>query len=59
VNYVADHYNGFQADVSYYGEAQFPHTYGPAVTFKPSAYPPPQPAYPPPRPAYPPPSPYH
>ncbi|KAK3864963.1 hypothetical protein Pcinc_029395 [Petrolisthes cinctipes] len=36
VKYVADHYNGYQANVEYYGEAQYPHQYGPAVTFKPS-----------------------
>ncbi|KAK3864962.1 hypothetical protein Pcinc_029394 [Petrolisthes cinctipes] len=47
VNYVADHYNGFQAQVSYKGEAQYPHEYGPAVTFKPQYQPSynPQPSY--------------
>ncbi|XP_066979042.1 cuticle protein 18.6-like [Macrobrachium rosenbergii] len=49
VNYVADHYNGYQAEVSYYGEAQYPHEYGPPITFKPQAYPEPvykpQPVY--------------
>ncbi|XP_069954309.1 cuticle protein 7 isoform X1 [Cherax quadricarinatus] len=48
VNYVADHYNGYQAQVSYKGEAQYPHEYGPAVTFKPQQYQPsyqPQPSY--------------
>ncbi|XP_027239278.2 cuticle protein 8-like [Penaeus vannamei] len=44
VNYVADHYNGYQAEVSYYGEAQYPHQYGPPVTFKPQGYHP-QPSY--------------
>ncbi|XP_027227165.2 cuticle protein 7-like [Penaeus vannamei] len=44
VNYVADHYNGYQAEVSYYGEAQYPHEYGPPITFKPQAYHP-QPSY--------------
>ncbi|XP_064086330.1 cuticle protein 8-like [Macrobrachium nipponense] len=43
VNYVADHYNGFQADVSYYGEAQYPHQYGPPITFRPAYKP--QPSY--------------
>ncbi|XP_027227150.2 cuticle protein 7-like [Penaeus vannamei] len=38
VNYVADHYNGYNAEVSYYGEAQYPHEYGPPVTFKPQSY---------------------
>ncbi|XP_068242788.1 cuticle protein 18.6-like [Palaemon carinicauda] len=38
VNYVADHYNGYQAEVSYYGEAQYPHEYGPPITFKPQPY---------------------
>ncbi|XP_050689022.1 uncharacterized protein LOC126981628 [Eriocheir sinensis] len=38
VNYEADHYKGFVADVQYYGEAQYPHEYGPAVTFKPQGY---------------------
>ncbi|XP_063605544.1 cuticle protein 7-like [Penaeus indicus] len=50
VNYVADHYNGYQAEVSYYGEAQYPHQYGPPVTFKPQAYHP-QPSYKP-QPSY-------
>ncbi|XP_071534980.1 cuticle protein 18.6-like [Panulirus ornatus] len=47
VNYVADHYNGFQAQVNYKGEARYPHQYGPPVTFRPkyqSSYDP-QPAY--------------
>ncbi|XP_050689237.1 cuticle protein 7-like [Eriocheir sinensis] len=62
VNYVADHYNGFQADVSYKGEAQYPHQYGPAITFKPAygapSYNPPAPSYSPP--SYSPPAPsYH
>merc|ERR1712168_66730 len=38
VNYVADHYNGYQAEVKYYGEAQYPHEYGPPITFKPQGY---------------------
>ncbi|XP_045101356.1 cuticle protein 7-like isoform X2 [Portunus trituberculatus] len=38
VNYAADHYNGFVADVQYYGEAQYPHDYAPAVTFPPQGY---------------------
>ncbi|XP_066978952.1 adhesive plaque matrix protein-like [Macrobrachium rosenbergii] len=38
VNYVADHYGGYQAEVTYYGEAQYPHEYGPPVTFKPNTY---------------------
>ncbi len=47
VNYVADHYSGFQAQVSYQGEAQYPHEYGPAITFKPQYQPSyqPQPSY--------------
>ncbi|KAK3864959.1 hypothetical protein Pcinc_029391 [Petrolisthes cinctipes] len=36
VEYVADHHKGFQANVNYKGQAQYPHEYGPAVTFKPS-----------------------
>ncbi|CAL4091485.1 unnamed protein product [Meganyctiphanes norvegica] len=51
VTYQADHYNGFQANVEYYGEAQFPHEYGPPVTFKPQAYHP-QPSYKPQEPLY-------
>ncbi|XP_071535291.1 cuticle protein 19-like [Panulirus ornatus] len=35
VTYVADDYGGYQAEVSYYGEAQYPYEYGPPVTFKP------------------------
>lgn len=35
MNYEADHHKGFVADVQYYGEAQYPHEYGPAITFKP------------------------
>ncbi|XP_069195220.1 cuticle protein 7 [Procambarus clarkii] len=46
VNYVADHHNGFQAQVEYKGEAQYPE----AAPYKP-AYPSPAPAYPAP-PAY-------
>ncbi|KAK3864961.1 hypothetical protein Pcinc_029393 [Petrolisthes cinctipes] len=45
VEYVADHYNGFQAQVKYKGEAQYPHDYAPAVTFKPSGGYDPQPSY--------------
>ncbi|KAG7161692.1 Pro-resilin-like 129, partial [Homarus americanus] len=62
VNYIADHYSGYQAQVSYKGEAQYPHEYGPAVTFKPQSYgqpsyQPPQPSYQPPQPSYQPPQP--
>ncbi|XP_027239300.1 cuticle protein [Penaeus vannamei] len=35
VNYEADHHKGFVAEVNYYGEAQYPHESGPAITFKP------------------------
>ncbi|XP_047479384.1 cell division protein ZipA-like [Penaeus chinensis] len=53
VSYVADHFNGYQAEVSYEGEAQFPHEYGPAVTFKPQpSYQQPQPTYQQPQPTY-------
>ncbi|XP_027227167.1 cuticle protein 7-like, partial [Penaeus vannamei] len=38
VNYMADHYNGYQADVNYHGEAQFPRQYGPAATYRPQPY---------------------
>ncbi|XP_064086333.1 pro-resilin-like [Macrobrachium nipponense] len=38
VTYVADHYGGYQAEVTYYGEAQYPHEYGPPITFKPQSY---------------------
>merc|ERR1712183_704354 len=44
VNYIADHHNGYQAEVTYYGEAQYPHEYGPPITFKPQAYHP-EPSY--------------
>ncbi|XP_042234953.1 larval cuticle protein A3A-like isoform X3 [Homarus americanus] len=33
VDYTADHYKGYVAKVSYYGKAQHPKYYGPAVTF--------------------------
>ncbi|KAK3864952.1 hypothetical protein Pcinc_029384 [Petrolisthes cinctipes] len=51
VEYIADHYNGYQAQVNYKGEAQYPHEYGPAVTFKPSGGYGPEPAYKP-QPSY-------
>ncbi|XP_045603065.2 cuticle protein 7-like [Procambarus clarkii] len=51
VSYVADHYNGYQAQVSYKGEAQYPHEYGPPVTFKPQYQPSYQPSYQP-QPSY-------
>ncbi|XP_071535288.1 cuticle protein 19-like [Panulirus ornatus] len=35
VTYVVDGYGGYQAEVQYYGEAQYPKEYGPPVTFKP------------------------
>ncbi|XP_053647848.2 cuticle protein 7-like [Cherax quadricarinatus] len=35
VNYQADHEKGFVANVQFYGDAQYPHETGPAVTFKP------------------------
>ncbi|XP_068242484.1 larval cuticle protein A2B-like [Palaemon carinicauda] len=38
VSYVASPYGGYQAEVSYYGEPQYPHEYGPPVTFKPQSY---------------------
>ncbi|XP_068242793.1 pro-resilin-like [Palaemon carinicauda] len=38
VNYIADHFNGYQAQVKYEGQAQYPHEYGPAITFKPKGY---------------------
>ncbi|XP_063605549.1 cuticle protein 7-like [Penaeus indicus] len=50
VNYIADHYNGYQADVRYHGEAQFPRQYGSAATYRPQPYHP-QPSYRP-RPSY-------
>ncbi|XP_042234955.1 cuticle protein 21-like isoform X1 [Homarus americanus] len=33
VDYTADHYKGYVAKVSYYGKAQHPKQYGPAITF--------------------------
>merc|ERR1712212_783784 len=49
VKYVADHHNGYQAQVEYYGEAQYAPA-APAITFKPQAYHP-QPSYKP-QPSY-------
>ena len=60
VNYVADHYNGFQAQVEYKGEAQFP-DYKPAP-YKPAPAPykpAPAPYKPAPAPYKPAPAPYH
>ena len=37
VKYVADHYDGFNAEVTYEGEAQFPE-YHPAPAYKPAPY---------------------
>ncbi|XP_042234985.1 larval cuticle protein A3A-like [Homarus americanus] len=48
VNYVADHSQGYVADVQYYGEPQHPHKYNPPVTFRPSPSYHPQPSYNPP-----------
>nr|XP_053647852.1 cuticle protein 19-like [Cherax quadricarinatus] len=45
VTYIADDYGGYRAEVSYYGEAQYPYEYGPPITFKPQAY---KPSYQPP-----------
>nr|XP_045603036.1 cuticle protein 7-like [Procambarus clarkii] len=43
INYAAEDDNGYKAEVRYEGEAQYPHEYGPAITFKlqnqPSFYP--------------------
>ncbi|CAL4091477.1 unnamed protein product [Meganyctiphanes norvegica] len=62
VTYEADHDNGFRSNVEYKGEAQFPHEFGPPITFKPqhSGYQPTtpsykprtQPTYQPPQPSY-------
>ncbi|XP_063605542.1 cuticle protein 7-like [Penaeus indicus] len=51
VNYKADHSQGYLAEVNYLGEAQYPHVYGPAVTFKPQPSYNPQPQ-PEPAPSY-------
>ncbi|XP_042234978.1 larval cuticle protein A3A-like [Homarus americanus] len=51
VTYQADHSNGYVADVQYYGEPQYAHQSGPAITFKPQSYGSPQPSYQP-QPSY-------
>ena len=48
VNYKADDYSGYVADVKYEGDAKY-QEYKPSSSYKPAAYP--SPAYP--RPAYP------
>ncbi|XP_045603055.2 cuticle protein 7 [Procambarus clarkii] len=55
VQYEADHYKGYVANVEYKGEAQHPHEYGPPVTFKAQPSYPHQPSYTP-KPVYPQPS---
>ncbi|KAK3854573.1 hypothetical protein Pcinc_038959 [Petrolisthes cinctipes] len=57
VTYTVDGYSGYVADVQYYGEAQYPHEYGPAITFPPQEYGSqpsyqPQPSYEAPQPSY-------
>ncbi|KAA0188552.1 Cuticle Protein CPR RR-2 [Hyalella azteca] len=71
VKYVADHKNGFQAQVEYEGEARYPEhkpqekpLYEPQPhkqpSYEPEPYQPPQPQYKPPQPQYKPPQPqYH
>ncbi|XP_042234984.1 larval cuticle protein A3A-like [Homarus americanus] len=58
VTYQADHSNGYVADVQYYGEPQYAHQSGPAITFKPQSYGSPQPSYQP-QPSYTPQPSYH
>ena len=48
VTYTADHYNGYQANVRYEGEAQYPHP----SEYKHQSYGPPQPKYEKPKPTY-------
>merc|ERR1711970_765819 len=57
VTYTADHYNGYQAEVTYEGEAQYPEVepHQPAPTYQPApapTYQRPEPSYAPPAPTY-------
>ncbi|XP_042234947.1 adhesive plaque matrix protein-like [Homarus americanus] len=52
VSYKADHYNGFQAQVEYKGEAQYPETQEYQPGYPAPSYPAPAPSYPAPSPSY-------
>ncbi|XP_066978955.1 cuticle protein 18.6-like [Macrobrachium rosenbergii] len=38
VDYIANDFSGYTANVKYSGEAEYPSKYGPAITFKPNSY---------------------